>query len=78
MSKIEFPVLDVRMVPIDKIEANDYNPNRVAKPELLLLKHSIEKDGYTQPIVVYYDKKMINILLLMDFIVIDVLKNIFI
>lgn len=56
--KIDFPVLNVKMVPIYKVVANDYNPNRVARPELLLLKHSIEKDGYTQPIVTYHDKKM--------------------
>ena len=55
--KIDFPVLNVKMVPIYKVVANDYNPNRVARPELLLLKHSIEKDGYTQPIVTYHDKK---------------------
>lgn len=57
MKKIEFPVLNVRMIPIDKIVANDYNPNKVASPEMKLLKHSIEEDGYTQPIVVYYDKE---------------------
>lgn len=57
MSKeITFPVLDVKMVDIDKVVANDYNPNKVAPPEMKLLKHSIEEDGYTQPIVTYYDK----------------------
>ncbi|MDO4282517.1 MAG: ParB/RepB/Spo0J family partition protein [Clostridia bacterium] len=55
--KIEFPVLNVKMVDIEKVESNDYNPNRVATPEMELLKHSIEMDGYTQPIVAYYDKK---------------------
>lgn len=55
--KITFPVLDVKMVPIEKVESNNYNPNRVATPEMELLKHSIEMDGYTQPIVTYYDKK---------------------
>ena len=57
MSEIEFPVLNVRMVDINKVEANDYNPNKVAPPEMELLRHSIEEDGYTQPIVTYYDKK---------------------
>ena len=57
MKKITFPVLEVKMVPIKKVFANDYNPNKVAPPEMLLLKHSIEQDGYTQPIVTYYDKK---------------------
>lgn len=56
--KIKFPVLEVKMVPIEKIESNNYNPNKVAPPEMELLRHSIEMDGYTQPIVVYYDKKM--------------------
>ena len=55
--KIEMPVLNVKMVDINKVVANDYNPNKVAPPEMKLLKHSIEEDGYTQPIVTYYDKK---------------------
>lgn len=57
MKKIEFPVLNVKMVDINKVVANDYNPNKVAPPEMQLLKHSIEEDGYTQPIVTYYDKR---------------------
>ncbi|MFW6030692.1 MAG: IbrB-like domain-containing protein [Halanaerobiales bacterium] len=57
MKKIEFPVLNVKMVPLDKVKANDYNPNKVAGPEMKLLKHSIEEDGYTQPIVTIYDKE---------------------
>lgn len=56
MKKINFPVLNVQMIPLSKIKANDYNPNKVASPEMKLLKLSIEEDGYTQPIVVYHDK----------------------
>lgn len=56
MKQIEFPVLQVRMVPVEKIVANDYNPNRMASPEMQLLKISIEEDGYTQPIVTYYNE----------------------
>lgn len=52
---ISFPVLNVSLVNIDKIVANDYNPNTVAPPELELLKISIVEDGFTQPIVCYYD-----------------------
>ena len=47
------PVSAVRWVPADKVRANDYNPNTVAKPEMDLLRRSIEADGYTQPIVVW-------------------------
>jgi ParB-like chromosome segregation protein Spo0J len=34
-------------------EANDYNPNIVAPPEMKLLEVSIMEDGYTQPIVTW-------------------------
>jgi ParB-like chromosome segregation protein Spo0J len=45
------PVDFVRWVKNHAIEANDYNPNSVAPPEMKLLEHSIREDGYTQPIV---------------------------
>lgn len=45
------PVDCVQWVPFDKVQANDYNPNTVAPPEMKLLEHSIQEDGYTQPIV---------------------------
>ncbi len=50
------PVYNVKAVPIEKVKANEYNPNRVAPPELKLLELSIWEDGYTQPVVCYYDK----------------------
>ncbi|MCK5615145.1 ParB-like nuclease domain-containing protein [Candidatus Pacearchaeota archaeon] len=49
----EHPVSFVRWVDIDKISANDYNPNAVATPEMSLLELSISLDGFTQPIVVW-------------------------
>jgi len=47
------PVDCVLWVPADQVEANDYNPNKVAPPEMRLLELSIQEDGYTQPIVVW-------------------------
>lgn len=49
----EHPVSNVQWVSADIVYANDYNPNKVAPPEMKLLKHSIETNGYTQPIVVW-------------------------
>lgn len=49
------PVYNVRPIPLDKIEANNYNPNSVAPPEMALLYDSIKEDGYTMPVVCYYD-----------------------
>ncbi|HEN6144612.1 TPA: ParB-like nuclease domain-containing protein [Streptococcus agalactiae] len=50
------PVYNVKPVPIEKIQANSYNPNSVASPEMKLLYQSIKQDGYTMPIVCYYLK----------------------
>lgn len=51
------PVYHVTAVPVEKIEPNTYNPNAVAPPELKLLYDSIKQDGYTMPVVCYYDKE---------------------
>jgi ParB-like chromosome segregation protein Spo0J len=48
------PVYNVQSVPIQKIQANAYNPNAVAPPEMKLLELSIWEDGYTMPVVCYY------------------------
>lgn len=47
------PVDFVRWVKNDVVVANDYNPNKVAPPEMQLLEVSILNDGYTQPIVTF-------------------------
>lgn len=54
MSKHCSPVYNIKAVPIEKIQANSYNPNHVATPEMELLYQSIKSDGYTMPIVCYY------------------------
>lgn len=45
------PIDVVRWVPAETVQANDYNPNAVAPPEMELLRLSIMADGFTQPIV---------------------------
>lgn len=50
------PVYHVIPVPVEKVVPNTYNPNAVAPPEMRLLYESIKNDGYTMPIVCYYDK----------------------
>jgi ParB-like chromosome segregation protein Spo0J len=49
------PVDLVLWVPMGEVVANDYNPNAVAPPEMELLAHSIQEDGYTQPIVTWVE-----------------------
>lgn len=55
--KYNSPVYNVIAVPIEKILPNSYNPNTVAPPEMKLLYESIKIDGYTMPIVCYYDEE---------------------
>jgi ParB-like chromosome segregation protein Spo0J len=45
------PVDYVEWVPASQVQANSYNPNSVAAPEMALLRLSIVADGFTQPIV---------------------------
>lgn len=47
------PVDLVLWVPAEEVQANDYNPNAVAPPEMRLLERSVKEDGYTQPIVTW-------------------------
>lgn len=49
------PVDCVQWVLAEDVSANDYNPNKVAPPEMELLRLSVRADGYTQPIVTFPD-----------------------
>tara|TARA_Y100001972_G_scaffold30349_1_gene37390 strand:- start:8256 stop:9407 length:1152 start_codon:yes stop_codon:yes gene_type:complete len=51
------PVDCVLWVKNDLVVANDYNPNKVAPPEMELLEVSIMNDGYTQPIVTWQNEE---------------------
>ena len=55
MSDFRSPVYTVLAVPLEKVKSNDYNPNAVAPPEMALLETSIWEDGFTQPVVTYFD-----------------------
>lgn len=55
---LEHPVLNIQLIKAEQLQGNDYNPNKVAPPEMKLLKLSIKKDGVTMPVVVAnQDKK---------------------
>lgn len=47
----EMPISSVIWVDVDTLSANDYNPNVVFKKEMNLLKFSILKNGWIQPIL---------------------------
>lgn len=61
--KIIHEVSPLRHHPVDyvfwkkseQVEANEYNPNSIPPPEMVLLYESIANDGYTMPIVSFED-----------------------
>jgi ParB-like chromosome segregation protein Spo0J len=55
------PVDYVKWVLAEDVVANDYNPNKVAPPEMELLEVSIMNDGYTQPVVTFPNNGKIEV-----------------
>ena len=55
MSVDKSPVYNVRAIPIEKIQANDYNPNVVAPPEMKLLELSFLEVVFNLRFVCFYD-----------------------
>ena len=50
--KLSSPLSTLQWVDRDRVKPNDYNPNKVSKQNLELLKQSILTNGWTLPIVV--------------------------
>lgn len=59
-SQLDHPISAVVWRKPSELHANDYNPNKVFKTELALLKTSIMADGWTQPIVVKPDGEIVD------------------
>ena len=56
------PIDDIVWIEVDKLKANDYNPNVVLTKELNLLKFSILKNGWIQPILIDKNYEIISYL----------------
>lgn len=52
MKIADMPISKVQWVDVEMLQANDYNPNVVLSKEMELLKLSILKNGWIQPILV--------------------------
>jgi hypothetical protein len=48
---MKHPIDKVTWVPVDTLNANDYNPNHVFGPEMKLLERSLIATGWVQPIL---------------------------
>lgn len=60
MDNIKAPLSTLQWVDRAKVKPNDYNPNKVSRDNLNLLKQSILTNGWTLPIVVRPDYTIID------------------
>lgn len=60
MDNLLLPLSTLQLVERSRIKPNDYNPNKVSKQNLELLKQSILTNGWTFPIVVRPDFTIID------------------
>lgn len=58
--KLSSPLSTLQWVDRDRVKPNDYNPNKVSKQNLELLKQSILTNGWTLPMVVRPDFTIID------------------
>jgi len=56
----DMPISNVEWVDVEKLSANDYNPNVVFSKEMELLKFSLLSNGWIQPILVTQDFVIID------------------
>ena len=52
---VKLPCMEPIIVPIDQVQANNYNPNAVPKNNMLLLEESIMTNGFCFPVVTIWD-----------------------
>lgn len=52
---ISLPCMNPIIVPIEKVHANNYNPNHVSENNMELLLTSIQDNGFCFPVVTVYD-----------------------
>lgn len=55
--EISLPVMEPIIVPISKVQANNYNPNNVAKNNMLLLEQSIIDNGFCFAVITIYNEE---------------------
>lgn len=53
--EIKLPCMTPIIVPIDKVQANNYNPNQVPKNNMRLLEESIMSNGFCFAVVTIWD-----------------------
>ncbi len=53
--EVQLPCMDIKIVDINLVQANTYNPNSVPRNNMRLLEESILANGFCYPVVTVYD-----------------------
>lgn len=72
---IVLPCMNPIIVPIEQVQANDYNPNAVSKDNMLLLLQSIKDNGFCFPVVTIWDEDMQKYIIIDGFHRYDIFLN---
>ena len=72
---IALPCLEVKLVDMNQIVANNYNPNNVPKNNMLLLQESIIANGFCFPVVVIWDTDLEKFVIIDGFHRYTILKD---
>ena len=67
--------MNVRLVPIQQVQANNYNPNTVSRHNMVLLQESILANGFCFPIVTIYDPDLERYIIIDGFHRYSILKD---
>jgi ParB-like chromosome segregation protein Spo0J len=73
--EISLPCFDVRLVPVEHIQANNYNPNAVPENNMRLLERSITDNGFCFPVVTIFDDELEKFIIVDGFHRYTVLKD---
>lgn len=67
--------MNVRLVPVQHVQANNYNPNMVSRHNMVLLQESILANGFCFPIVTIYDPDLERYIIIDGFHRYSILKD---
>ena len=74
---VKLPCMEPIIVPIDKVQANNYNPNHVSDNNMQLLLQSILDNGFCFPVVTVYDDILDKYVIVDGFHRYEIVKNYF-
>jgi ParB/RepB/Spo0J family partition protein len=58
-TNVALETLAIEYLPVDSIQPNQYNPNRMSEKDFELLLRSMREDGFTQPVIAQRQTRMI-------------------